>query len=383
MAKLDPKTLSLLALHFAVILAAPLAALLRVPDVPLYGVEQSTAAVDATWRRWRDGEAQLALQSKLETQLGGRGALVRTDNAAYELLGDAKPGSAVAIGDHRTLLFIDDLWGFTRRPQEVPDLARIRDLADLVADTKTTLAAQGKHLVVIVSPSKTSLYGADVPARWRHREGGVEERGRAPLRAFEEQLERRGVGFTDGPALLRAQAHGDDVERERLFARGARHWTPVGACLVLQTALAALVPGLPCETKVVRVTLAQHWDRDLLRLLNHWEPDREEDSLRPRTVEMPNRWMRPLVVGTSFSWGLLEWLRGASDGPVRFFYYNRSVYEGTPTTTELVGSVQTGSPSWHAFTRDRNVVILEVLESVVDGEYMREFFAALRKTTGR
>lgn len=382
MAKLDPKTLGLLALHFAVILAAPLAAFLRFADVPLYGVEPPSAPVGATWARWRDGEAQLALQSRLEGRLGGRGAMIRTDNALYELLGDAKPGSRAVIGEHGTLFIIDDLWGFTRRPQEVPDLARLRDLADLVADTKASLAAHGKHLVVIISPSKTSLYGADVPTRWRHREPGVEDRGSAGIRAFEERLGRRGVPFTDGPSLLRARAHGDDVERERLFARGGRHWTPVGACAVLQTALETLVPGLPCETKTVRVTLEQHWDRDLTRLLNHWEPDPEVDSLRPKTVEMPNRWMRPLVVGTSFSWGLLEWLRGASDGPVRFFYYNRSVYEGTPTTTELVGSVQTGSPSWHAFTGDRNVVILEVLESVVDGEYMREFLAALRATGG-
>jgi hypothetical protein len=367
------KIIAGLALHLALIATPGVARLLHAPDVALQGVVPPRVSPGLSWAAWWDGSLQADLQTTQESSLGLRGVLVRTDNSLQELLGDTKPGAPVVHGDHGTLFLYEDVRHYTRRSEEVPDLARVRDLADLVARLQTKLEQRGTHFVVIVSPSGTSIYPEDVPARWRLRDPDAIERGAAAANAFRSQLTVRGAPFTDAATVLRARAAGSDAERELLWSRLGRHWAPVGSCAVLREALAPLLPNFPCQTRELDVVNDRHWNRDLLALLNRWERQPSALSILPKTTVIPHCPFRPLIVGTSFSLNLMEWMRGATADVVRLFYYNSTIFEVSPTTTYEVGKVIPHSASWEHYVGDRNLIILEVLETQVNGDYMRSF----------
>jgi len=208
-----------MALHAFVVLLPVLGVVARAPDVQLFGVEIAGPPAEWSVAAWVNERFQPALQAAFESRVGLRGVMVRTDNSAQALLLGSEPAtSAFVIGENGTVFYRDDLAHAARRPPEVAKVvARMEELTTHLGSIHRKLVARGKELVVVIAPGKGAIYPDDIPARWR-RPGATADQ--VIHDALREQLERNGVLFGDGHAML-AGKHGE--ERELLFPHTARH----------------------------------------------------------------------------------------------------------------------------------------------------------------
>jgi len=361
-----------LLLHALVAIAPAVGLFFGAPDASLFGVEEKVTVAKITVDRWMHEEVQKDIKGWFEASLGFRGVLVRTDNTLfYSSLHETRPGSLVKLGVDDTLFINDDIWYNSKRPQELPPLGDMPSEAVLIAEMQHLLEARGKHLLVIIAPSKTSLYPDKVPADFKRREKTEVPPDRVVYEAFRRSLVEAGVKFADGRALLTA----DPSQRELLFPVPGRHWSEVGACRVLGEATKGIIPPMPCRYAIEKVDISFD-DLDLYRLLNRWRLD--EPPLLPVLTTEPTAENRPsvLYVGSSFCFRLVRAGRPHfRDG--HLFYYNSSVYDDSFPSHEI-DKVDPAKPAWEHYVLDKDVYIIEVLEPYAHGSVTREFLTTLR-----
>src|SRR4051812_16205647 len=119
-----------LVLHAIVVLLPVLGAVMKAPDVVLYGVELPTDLPTLSFEGWRTEKVQPAFQSWFESHIGFRGMMVRTDNSIQVgALREMKPGSFAVIGNDDIYFSSDDMkYLATQRRDMPPILARIAEL---------------------------------------------------------------------------------------------------------------------------------------------------------------------------------------------------------------------------------------------------------------
>jgi hypothetical protein len=287
----------------------------------------------------------------------------------------------VVKGSDRTLFIKDDLWFLSRRPSELPPvLANIEELATHLASVQRKATTRGKTVVVVIAPSKTAVYPEAVPAGWLRSDGTRSDI--AVHDALVASFARHGVAFADGHALLGGK---QGAEREAVFARRGRHWTILGACLVLREALVhgPVTPTCAYELAPAPWAGSTEWngavDSDLDRLLNVWR-------FASNTIYVPtltegtdglSRAQRPrtLFVGTSFIWMLTAVLRPFVAAPIAF-YYNTTVYDAGEIPREIEPVDET-SPRWPGYALERDLYVLDVPETYAHGEHLLKFVKTL------
>jgi hypothetical protein len=365
-------------LHALVALSPVIGAVAQAPDVPLFGSEVAPA-LPAKWslEGWRHEEVQPSLQAWFEAHVGFRGVMVRTDNTVHTVvLGDSKPGSTVILGNDDTLFFRDDILFMSTRQEDLTSvLARVDVLTDHLGAVHRKLDARGKKLVAIISPSKSLIYPDAVPSRWRRSAGDRSDLVvHAALRAG---LERHGVPFGDGMTTLAGRS---GAERELVYPRSGRHWSTYGACTVLRaTPLPASVRP-SCEYEMAPSETLAAVDFDLYRLQNVWRV-RETAVLAPKLAEVAavrgtEQRQRTLFAGTSFTWMLGDVLRPSVDTPVAMFY-NTSFYDLSDSAQRLLGPVDPLTAIWVSRVLDRDLYIVEILDTYAHGEHMISFLETL------
>jgi len=360
-------------LHALFVAVLALGAWVPLPDARLYGKELPAAAPTFSWAGWFGEKVQKDAQRWFEGRIAFRGAMVRTDNYLSSVLGETKPGALVKYGLDSTL-FIDEDVAYAARPsRELVPAAALQEIARLAREAQEAALRKGMRLVLVLSPSKTSLYPEAVPPRWRRRTPQSPPPERWVYETFRDALVAEGVAFVDGRGILAATP---SEEREVLFTRTGLHWTEVGACRVLRTAL----PSLDCSFAWTAPDPHEAVDIDLLRLLNTWHPGGvlpRVPTLTPRPPP-PTAAPRAVFVGTSFTWLLIDVARQAVRDPV-CLYYNRNAYDvSEPRVRRDVGPVDPSLPSWTSLVRERDLVVLELMEGYLHDDYSREFLAALR-----
>jgi len=368
-------------LHALVALLPVIGAVAQAPDVRLFGSEVPPA-LPQTWSldAWRHEQLQPALQAWFEAHVGFRGVMVRTDNTVQAIaFRDSKPASVVLEGDEETLFINDDVHYMGTRSGDLPYvLSKVAALTERAAVVQRKLAARGKKLVIVIAPSKTAIYPEDVRPRWRR---GKDDRADLVVHeALREGLERNGVKFVDGHTLL-GSWRGES--RELVFTRSGRHWTTLGACLVLRQALldGPITPA--CTYAMEPGDRQESTDFDLYRLRNVWRFERAPHLLpllteRGKAPEQaPGSAPRPrtLFIGSSFMWMLAEALRPLVESP-RAFYYNQTVYD-VSETLRPIEPVDADSPRWSGYVLDPDLYVLELLETYAHGEQMATFLETL------
>lgn len=368
-------------LHALVALVPVVGMLLHAPDALLFGVEAEGAAPFPSigYAEWRDEKLQPTFQTWFEAHIGFRGAMVRTDNTVQQFVFDqTKPGSDTVIGKKGVLFFRDDLTYAGTRSDDLPAaLSQVDRLTRGIGSVHQKLTARGKHLVVIISPSKTGLYPEAEPAPWIR---GSKSHFDVDLHdALRAGLQRSGVPFADARAILSATPTRD---REITFPRDARHWSAFGACQVLREALRPDVVVPSCDYDMIRHPREAHVDFDLYRLLNRWHPAdaawAEVPVVRPavRSPRPGSPRLRTVIVGTSFMWMFADLLRPLVDLPVIALFYNKTAFELGEVHRRL-GPVDPSTPEWVDWVLDRDLYILDVLETYADRPQMIEFVETL------
>jgi hypothetical protein len=270
---------------------------------PMQGVEQAAPRPPLTLRGLWSGSFQHAATAWFGRANPALPAAVALRNQTYFSLLHQSADPDIVIGRDLQLLETVTLDSFCRRTTaKLPPEAE--EAAARLAAMQAWYGAQGRVFVYLLTPNKIGPNPEFVPKGWPCR-GGTAARIRA-LAQWRGMLQRHGIRFVDGPAIITA-AHG----AAPLYPRGGTHWNWVGAALVTQAFIAAVNQARPGA--LTPFSFIWHdapptgTDRDLTDLLNLPFPRLDYPApVVELTAEAPEWCHPPLIaeVGGSFTFSL-------------------------------------------------------------------------------
>ncbi len=358
-------------------------------EVELHGVEAPVASslpalhVSDFWH----GIYQQSINDWLDRSIGFRGMLIRTDNQINfsvfrEISSDYS--SPLVLGADKTLferLYIDNMNNQWSLPRSQID-AFVRSIVRL----RNALATRGIALLVLLSPSKTTLYPDRVPARYRLPSASD------PLKdntaRFVESISATDLPFVDGRTISRTVSEASGTPA---FPRGGTHWTEFVACHVSQhimsrasELLRRAIPAVRCEP-TEEFDVPRPLDRDLADLANIWNPAPFYERLRyPQLPDQipssaPDDGMyrpRVLFVGGSFLWSIFvsldfERIYASRD----MLYYFQRVFHFPEGTN---APIKRASFDWDRYLLRQDLVVIEVNEAAIHQQSSGFIGAALQ-----
>lgn len=336
----------------------------------LHGVEENvaTAAPRLHPEAFFAERFQRALEKWWDENIGFRGHLVRTDNQLnFDLFGEisASYASPLVVGLRNSLfekLYIEHENGMGYVPEK-----RLQNLARRLIRVQELLKAKGIDFLLLISPSKASIYREDIPARYLDADA---KKIPSNYERLLPMLYSAGVNLVDGRALLEKWKSESAVP---VFPKGGTHWTQYTACRISAEVVKklsslsgeALVepPCAPLETK----SIPDPFDRDLADLANLWDPTPIYEQLTyPVLPEMERRppldSTRPhmLFIGGSFLWSLFLYLDAYQVYSERdmFYYYNRRFH----FPGDLVSDIARKDLDWANDILKHKYIVVEVNE---------------------
>jgi hypothetical protein len=290
----------------------------------LSGVTVPTEHVPLSVASLASGAFQQSVANRFNERFAGRPMLIRATNELwFRVFRETSTSTShLALGIDDTLFekaylreyFRERVEKQTLRPW-VQQLQRFHELCK----------SRGVALVLIVSPSKASIYPELAPPKWQ-RFLDPRTRGSAQLL---ELLSEHGVPAVDASALLMREKT-TNPPAAPLFARGSTHWNARGAWLA-GNELATRWREQGKNVQPLEVASSAESDKpvgedaDLLHLLNllsKWRYPIEQLIIAPRSTP-PEQQLKLAAVGGSFSRALLRQLSSSSQFSEAslFFYY--------------------------------------------------------------
>ena len=282
-----------------------------------------------------------AADGGVEEGLALRTALITGRDMLLALIGESGSEQVIRGGD---MLFFDE---------EMPDyLGRsalgeeaLTGLADALSGLNNALAGEGRRLLVLLAPNKSSVYPEAVPSRY------VPSREPSNLARLQASLGARGVAYLDALSILLA-----GKEQGQLYYAEDTHWNARGVRLIYR----ALAEMLALPEPYGETTFSQGQAGDLIVMARPGaspiEPDAVPDIERVYRTSRPMRSLNDmrietlteadtpslLVVRDSFGEGLFPYLANS----VGRMVYSR-VYE------DVLGQARAAQA---------DIVVLEIVE---------------------
>jgi SAM-dependent methyltransferase len=299
----------------------------------ILAIDHKQPNLDALRRR---AEAA-GVSEKIETRLqdmrtlqfdegfSGREALIRwTNELWFRLFHDtANPASTVAVGQHDVLIKKNSLEEyFLQRNSKValePWVKNLRRLQDFCRQI-------GMGFVVVLAPSKATIYPEDIPRPWRR---WYDPGPRAHI-VLTELFRENGVVFVDAVDLVaREKLKGPPAP---LFPKGGIHWNRRAAFVTANAVQARLAeqnkPAEPIESAGSSVANNEpnSEESDLVELMNltrRWKYPCEKIAIKPSPRPRAEQ-MTMAMVGDSFSWNLLRVFSDSGQfSETAFYFYYR------------------------------------------------------------
>jgi hypothetical protein len=351
----------LVCLYVALAALPTIALALKLTDRKLEGVVARPKRPALTADAFRTDKFQPAFTEWFESALGYRNWAVFVDNTIlYHAFGETKSGARVVLGEGDVLFERDDI-GLLNKP--VPPELAVDNMADRISTLQRRLSARGRAFVPIIVPSKTSIWRDAVSDKWQLPHGDEYPSDQIYLRT-KRALDARGILYVDARELLTTK---QDVPRHLLWGPQARHWSEYGACLALQRVLATAerLSGrkvdMPCRYDVRRVRRS-HFNYDLMRLLNVWNPRlSRENAVVTFDAPPPDPKPRILIIASSFGW---ELFRVAEEShrfrEIWLDYYDYQLFG--PAGVEYADP-PVSSEIWQDVFLDEDVYVFELFET--------------------
>lgn len=282
-----------------------------------------------------------AATESVETRLALRTALITGRGKLLALIGES--GSEQVIRGKGMLYFdeeMPDYLGWSALPE-----GELTALADELAALSGALAEEGRRLVVLLAPNKSSVYPEAVPARY------VPSEAPSNLARMQAALASRGVEYLDALSILLAgKAQG------QLYYENDTHWNARGAGMVYR----ALMSLMALPEPIGEVTFSEGQAGDLIVMAQpgaspmeanavpdiqrRYRTARPMRSLNDMRIETSTEADAPamLVVRDSFGEGLFPYLANS----VGRMVYSR-VYE------DVLGQAREA---------EADIVVLEIVE---------------------
>lgn len=380
--------LSFVAIIFA-LLVVPAINMVRpfLSQEPLYGVVANEQRPPLRLADVGSEEFQRRFSRWFDKNYGIRPTAARIDNSInYHVFHETRAEQPVKVGPSQMLFLNEQLWFHNRHDDPRAGIERFARAARKAQDL---LAARGKSLVVMVIPSKTTVYRESVPSEWTLPLPTPRPCDEQVYGAFVRQLVREGVTFVDGRALVDREFPPE--KRDRVYSRTGRHLNAVPACRLVQDALdlarpqvqGATIPPIDCSYTMGPATdFVQGEETDLHRLLNIWTPRPNVPiaymTLPPERIPVSER-ADLLVVGSSFAWRtVFEAERNKAFGRIHLFYYNKTVVDRDGRPFYPVPSPK--SEEWRRLVFEKKVFLLPTPEEFLpdhNGDFLQELIDAL------
>ena len=229
---------------------------------------------------------RIASLEDVEDHLALRTALITWRDRLLALIGES--GSEQVIRGDGMLFYdeeIPDYLGRSAMPEGALDA-----LADELTGLSDALAAEGRRLIVLLAPNKSSVYPEAVPARY------LPSDEPSNLTRLQDALAERGVAYLNAQALLLAgKAEG------QLYYADDTHWNARGAGLAYQALMDML--ALPVPYGDVALGEGQAGDLIVMAQPGTWpiEPDAVPDIQRTYRTARPMRSLDDMRIETSTS----------------------------------------------------------------------------------
>ncbi|MCB9798280.1 hypothetical protein H6758_00975 [Candidatus Nomurabacteria bacterium] len=332
---------------------------------PLDGFELSATMPKVTKAAWMTGEYQKQTLEYVSQNIGFRGYMVRTDNELTLRVFDELPSGTVpeiVMGKDEYLFeraYIDAMYNKPWTPSSILD-KKARDLSRF----EQKLAARGVPFVLLIAPSKASVYPEWIPDKYVRRD----LLGKTDYERILPYLDKYGVSYFDANAFLVERKSQSDFLS---FGKPGTHWSYYGGCLVTSAFMQYLDQqsgedylDLSCDP-VKHRNYGEGSDIDLLRTLNIWSEERFMKDIVTPTI----RWSQQgkmleevLWVGDSFSWVLFDMFE---KGPVykkRDMYYYYSTHYGYPEGTQV--RIDRSSLDWNQVS-EYDLVVIEATQTAM------------------
>lgn len=372
-------------LHMVVLRpASPYWRSLRYVDVNLRGMESGEEMPRPHLAAVASGSFQSEFQNWFGQNLGMRGRLVRLNNQIdYDLWNKSRMRNAnMVIGQDEWLYasdYVDDWRGLN---QPLTDAAAGQLVAQLV-EFQRVLSERGQAFKLVISPNKASIYPEHLPARLARPEGVVRNYDRLlPL------LQRSGLEFLDGPALIRLAK--ETYAPVPVFCRGGLHWNHLGAFVAARDILDGIV--LPDGRAVPHLRLdalpvdqkPRGTDTDYANLLNLiWAP-LDYDTPHPEVSVVNRAEVAPLhlvTVGGSFVFQLMDaWKATDCFDSLYFLYYYRSQIDYLEDKWHRP-LIEEQPMDWERQILAADIIVIELNENALTfdfpGLFMRDYLAVI------
>lgn len=276
-----------------------------------------------------------AATEEIEDRLALRTALITWRGRLLALIGES--GSEQVIRGDGMLFYDEEMPDYLGR-SALPE-AELSALADELTALSDALSGEGRRLVVLLAPNKSSVYPEAVPDRY------VPSGEPSNLTRLQEALGERGVAYLDALALLRAgKAQG------RLYYAEDTHWNARGAGLIYR----ALMEMLALEDPYGEVGFSEGQAGDLIVMAQPgtlpMEADAVPDIPRGYRTARPMRSLNDmrietstgadtpslLVVRDSFGEGLFPYLANSIDRMVYSRVYEDVLGQARQAKAEIV-----------------------------------------------
>jgi hypothetical protein len=300
-----------------------------VPEERLSGVVVQLPEPSLTLGAWWRGELQSQAEVWFDEHIGFRGHAVRTNNQIGLTVfreASSRGSDAVVLGRRRVVygdVYVTAFDGTSDFSDQ-----RLRKRVRVLRRLQDGLARRGIAFVLLISPSKASIYPEYLPRGFVHPDG---QRPKGTYERMLPMLRSAGIHVVDSRALLLEEK---GRSPHALFPPGGIHWNRYSCALVLRRAWQALGerlgrPLVELNWHSVHEDDAPLWadqETDAADLLNVWQVG-HGDWKFPRPdlfVEDGGGRFRPslVVVGDSFWWladKIIVANRLASKS--EFFYY--------------------------------------------------------------
>lgn len=338
-------------------------------QAPLSGVLPETSFPQPSLSSIASEKLQSGFTAYFEQRYGARPWATRLDNSlAYWVFGEQPPDKMMRVGTHDVLYINDQVYFYNRedRPDGVAMAAKVKRAQDL-------LRARGKLLVLMIMPTKATIWPNDVPKAWR-RDGAMPHEAESHITdPFVSALQAAGAVYVDGRKSVAS------LPTDAVYAKTGRHLTAPATCQIFRDALDlarplvhdAEVPEIECNFHMSREVPISEEDFDLFRLLNIWTPapTNAVPAMDPMTDRIPReRRANGTVLGTSFGWKVVHEAERTHALRHLYYYYYESTLIDRETNTDR--KVTPRSKEWQDLIADSTLFFYPAPEEYLlqDGE---------------
>ncbi len=339
------------------------------PEEDLVGMTEKIKRPTFSFSGWIDKTFQKDFETWIDGKLGLRGFFVKTDNEINYLLFKEihqKTGTKLIVGENNYLFEYNYIETYLGKDYKNTSLLRkrVQELKQL----QDILKEKGIALIFLMSPSKASFYSEHIPREFIF--DTAKDDPETNYKRILPLLEENKINYFDSLDFFLGKKENTDYP---LFSKSGTHWTRYGSCLVLEKLIEETSNQLnsdfliPNCSNVEISSIPKYEDGDLAELSNLWYKKMFfQDLAYPKFEYDPKNIndISLLMVGDSFSWGILANIRESrAMADYNFYYYFSSDYNSKNT---IVTPVTDDKEVLKEIILSKNLIIIEATETALN-----------------